>query len=293
MPQAHNHQPSASLGRALRKVLRPLVHLMMVRGIHYSYLSDLIKSLMVEIADRDFQIDGKPSTDSRVSLISGVHRKDVKRLRQGGSVRDDDLPSVVSLGAQLVGQWLGKPEYLDEAGNPKPLPRYASEGGAQSFEGLVVGINSDIRSRVVLDEWIRLGVVHLDDMRRVCLNTQAFVPAKGFDEKLHYFGHNLHDHAAAAAHNLLGVGPPFLERSVHYTGLRQEDVNLLAEQSMELGMRALRSVNKTAMLAEALTPNQAASGRRMTFGIYFYSEADPASIMNPPSATGDQDDIPT
>ncbi len=291
MPQTDNHHPPAALVRALRKVLRPLVHLMMVRGISYSYLSDLLKSLMVEIADKDFQIGSKPSTDSRVSLISGVHRKDVKRLRQGRTAREDDLPSVVSLGAQLVGQWLGKPEYLDEAGQPLALPRYVSEGGARSFEGLVAGINSDIRSRVVLDEWIRLGVVHLDEMRRVCLNTQAFVPAKGFDEKVYYLGHNLRDHAAASAHNLLGEGLPFLERSVHYTGLSPANVQLLAEQSLDVGMQALRAVNKTALSAQELRSDQTSSSHRMTFGIYFYSEMDPPSTTNPPFAKGDQDDI--
>ena len=74
--------PSPAVVRALRKVLRPLVHLMLSRGITYPYLSDMLKGLFVEVADRDFRLDDKPPTDSRISLISGVHRKDVSRLRQ-------------------------------------------------------------------------------------------------------------------------------------------------------------------------------------------------------------------
>jgi hypothetical protein len=274
-PQATG--PSPALAQALRKVLRPLVHLMLARGVTFSYVSELLISLMVEVADKDFQLPGKPSTDSRVSLLSGVHRKDVNRLRHAQITTDEKLTSVVSLGAQLVAQWLGKPEYLDDQGQPRPLPRYASEGGAQSFEGLVAGINSDIRSRVVLDEWTRLGVVHLDEQRRVVLNTQAFVPAKGFDEKAFYFGHNLHDHAAAAAHNLLGVQPPLMERSVHYTGLSASAVQRLAAQSNELGMQALLAVNKTALACEKLEPGPVNDGQRMTFGIYFYAEPEPAA----------------
>ena len=290
--------PPPALVKALRQALRPLLRVMLARGITLPYLTELIKSLLVEVAERDFQLDGKPVTDSRVSLLTGVHRKDVNRLRRGTAAAADDIdraPAVVSLGAQLVAQWLGNAQFLNPEGQPLPLPRNVSEGGAQSFEALVTSINSDIRSRVVLDEWLRLGVVNIDDQRRVCLNTQAFVPARGFDEKAFYFGHNLHDHAAAAAHNLLGPEPPFLERSLHFNGLSAGAVAELAAQSKKLGMQALVAVNKAAVAREARekgaenpdTPAAAVLAeplQRMTFGIYFYTEpAAPAVLEAKPS----------
>ncbi len=289
-PDTHHASPSPAFVQALRQVLRPLVRVMLAQGITFPYLSELLKSLMVEVADQNFRLGDKPPTDSRVSLLTGVHRKDVNRLRSAGPAADEKMHSVVSLGAQLVAQWLGNPLYLDEQGQPKPLPRYISEAGATSFEGLVMGVNSDIRSRVVLDEWMRLGVVHLDDERRVCLNTQAFVPAKGFDEKAFYFGHNLHDHAAAAAHNLLGQEPPFMERSVHYSGLSAQTIEQLAAQSKELGMQALLAVNKTAMEQEKLDAAGDATGQRMTFGIYFYAEPHQAEpgVAAPPKGADDE-----
>ena len=58
---------------ALRRVLRPMVKLMLARGITFPYLSELLKSLFVEVADREFRVDITEPTDSRVSLISGVH----------------------------------------------------------------------------------------------------------------------------------------------------------------------------------------------------------------------------
>jgi len=98
------------------------------------------------------------------------------------------------------------------------------------------------------------------------------VPAEGFDEKAFYFGHNLHDHAAAAAHNLLGDQPPFLERSVHYDALSPASIRRLASQSEEFGMQALLTVNKNALAAEQADQNDDAPRQRMTFGIYFYAE---------------------
>lgn len=286
-PPAPSPQPEPAFVLALRRVLRPLVKLMLARGIPYPYAAELLKALFVEVADRDFRIEAKAPTDSRVSLVSGVHRKEVSRLRQEIATDAEVVPTVVSLGAQLVAVWLGSPQYLDDDNRPRPLPRFASEGGALSFEALVASVNSDIRSRVVLDEWLRLGVVRFDERQRVCLNVDAFVPAEGFDEKAFYFGHNLHDHAAAAAHNLLGGGKPFLERSVHYDALSAGSIAALAAQSEQLGMKALLALNKSAMALEQADAASPAPRQRMTFGIYFYAEpapdADPAAGPDAPT----------
>lgn len=284
-PDMPTATPSPAFVLALRRVLRPLVSLMLARGVTFPYLAELLKTLLVEVADKDFRIGAKPSTDSRVSLVTGVHRKDVSRLRQNLHASVETVPTVVSLGAQLVAVWLGSPRYLDDDGRPRPLPRFVSEGGALSFEGLVASVNSDIRSRVVLDEWLRLGVVRFDDERRVCLNAEAFVPADGFDEKAFYLGHNLHDHGAAAAHNLQGGQPAFLERSVHYDALSTDSIQLLARQSEEFGMKALLAINKSAMAAEQKDADDTTPRQRMTFGIYFYSE--PSDAYSGSSSTGE------
>lgn len=267
--------PAPALVRALRRVLRPLVRVMLAQGITYPYLAELLKNLFVDVAATEFRLDNKPPTDSRISLMTGVHRKDVSRLRGELAQASEAVPDVVSLGAQLVAVWLGTARYLHEDGRPLPLARFASEGGELSFESLVAGVNSDIRSRVVLDEWLRLGVARLDDEGRVCLNAEAFVPSEGFDEKAYYFGHNLHDHAAAAAHNLLGGQAPLLERSVQYDALSEASVAQLAKQSRDAGMKALLAINKSALALEQADASTTTNRHRMTFGIYFYTE--PAS----------------
>ena len=270
--------PSPALVRALRKLLRPLVKLMLSHGITYIYLADLLKGLFVEVADQDFRLDSKPPTDSRVSLVSGVHRKDVSRLRGLLAGAEAIETSVVPRGAQLVAHWMGNPRYLMDDGSPRPLARLISEGGEQSFEHLVTSVNSDIRSRVVLDEWLSLGVVHMDDLGQICLNTAAFVPTRGADEKAFYLGHNLHDHASAAVHNMLAGQPPFMERSVHYNSLTPASVERLNKLSEQMGMKVLLAINKAAMDAEQQDRVATESAglplpdQRFTFGMYFFSE---------------------
>jgi hypothetical protein len=255
---------------ALRRVLQPLVRLMVSRGITYPHLSDLLKGLFVEVAERDFRLDDKLPTDSRVSLISGVHRKDVSRLRASPQRREFPPAATVTLASQVFSRWLGDPR--GSRGAPRPLPRLASEGGERSFEALVAGISSDIRPRVVLDDWLHRGLVTLDERDRVCVNVQAFVPARGEDDKLFYFALNLHDHAAAASHNLLG-GDPFFDRSVHADGLSPASVVALKALAAEHGMQTLLALNEAVQAAEQRDRDRPADAprERFTSGVYVYT----------------------
>lgn len=272
-PSPEGLDPSPVLVRALKQVLRPLVRLLLAKGVTYPYLANLLKTIYVDVAAHDFPLEGKRQTDSRLSLLTGVHRKDVRRLMS--QPRESVLPPAnISFGARLVARWCGETDYLDEAGRPRPLARLPAADGGPSFERLVADESKDIRARAVLDEWLRLGLAEVDAEDQVCLRTSAFVPEKGVEEKLFYFGRNLHDHLAAASHNVLGQQPPFLERGVYSGALNQASVDELAKLAEQMGMDALRTLNRRArelrVASAAAAPNQ-----RMNFGIYFYSEATP------------------
>ena len=261
------------IANALKRVLRPFVKLMLANNLSYTFAIDLLKTLFVEVADQDFTIDDKRQTDSRISLMSGVHRKDVKRLRELQPNAEDVMPGNVSLGSQLIALWNANPAYVDVDGVPKPLPRFASDGMDASFEGLVRSLSTDIHPRAVLDEWLRLGVAQLDKDNFVHLTTDMFIAQEGFDEKVYYFGHNLHDHASAAVSNVIGQRPGFFERCVHYDELSQDSLMAIADFAQKQGMKALRGVNKVADEAATADKNANNAKMRMTYGVYFYSEA--------------------
>lgn len=267
-----------SMLSALRRIMRPLVRLMLRKGVTYTMFTDVLKEVFVDVAHREFRLDDKVPTDSRISLLTGVHRKDVRRLRNESDASTAALPENITLGAQLVNVWTRSPPFCSEAGQALALPRLASVGGGCSFDALVAKVSTDIRGRVVLDEWLRLGVVRLDDQDRVHLEAQAFVPQKGFDEKAAYFGHNLHDHACAAVHNLSGEGLPFFERSVHYDALTPASVDTLREAVSQDGMQTLLAFSRLAAELESTDEPSQGQRQRITVGLYFYSEAtDPDS----------------
>ncbi|BDM21399.1 MULTISPECIES: DUF6502 family protein [Pseudomonas] len=267
-----------SMLSALRRVMRPLVRLMLRKGVTYTMFTDVLKDVFVDVAHREFGLDGKVPTDSRISLLTGVHRKDVRRLRSENDTSLAALPENITLGAQLVNVWTSSPPFCSEAGQALALPRLASVGGDCSFDALVAKISTDIRGRVVLDEWLRLGIVRLDDQDCVHLEAQAFVPQKGFEEKAAYFGHNLHDHACAAVHNLSGEGLPFFERSVHYDALTSASVDTLREAVAKDGMQTLLAFSRLAAELENTDVPGHEQRQRITVGLYFYTEAtDPDS----------------
>ncbi|NMF87281.1 DUF6502 family protein [Aromatoleum petrolei] len=274
----HSPSPPTSLLRALRRVMRPLVRLMVRKGVTYPYFSDMLKGVFVEVAEQEFRLDTNTPSDSRISLLTGVHRKDVKRLRSQSPEVADDLPAAVSLGAHLVSTWQTTPPFCIRPGDPAPLARLASTGGERSFDALVARVSKDIRARVVLDEWLRLGIARVDEHDRVHLETAAFIPQKGFDEKAAYFAHNVHDHACAAVHNLTTEGAPYFERSVHYDALSAASIVRLRDAVSSEGMQALLAFNALAADLEARDAQGTEARQRVTIGLYFYSEASSATV---------------
>ena len=277
--------PPEALLSAVRRVLRPLVRLLIAKGVTLPTLTGLLKEAYVEVAEADFPVNGKRQTDSRINLLTGVHRKDVKRLRQERHV-EKAVPQAIGLGAQILSRWVSDPSTVDLEGQPIPLPRQGKSPSEPSFDGLVEGISKDVRPRAVLDEWLRLGVATLDKDDRIVLNRRAFVPEKGFDEKAFYFGRNIHDHLAATAHNLVGDGNPRLERSVHYGGLSESSVQDLANEAEKLGMETLLTLNRLARERVESDKGQNGADHRFNFGLYFFDEANSLDDQNSTKSDG-------
>lgn len=270
------------IANAMKRVFRPFVKLMLANNLTYTFIIDVIKALFVEVAEQEFSPQEKRLTDARISLMSGVHRKDVKRLRELQPDVEDVMPENVSLGAQLVALWNANPKYLNAEGMPKPLARFSSANTEESFEGLVRSLSTDIHPRAVLDEWLRLGVARIDADNYVHLTTDMYIAHEGFEEKVYYFGHNLHDHAQAAISNVMNSGadesqPSFLERCVHYDTLSAESVNEITALAKKLGMRNLREINKFADILAQTDAKKPDANMRMTYGIYYYYEQTPAT----------------
>jgi hypothetical protein len=268
-PKLASRQPPAAsrLHAPMARLLRPLVRLCIRSGMTFPALVQLLRELFINVAEYDFALEGKEQTDSRVSLLTGINRKEVARLR-GAGAPVNETPATLSRTSAIIARWLAAPEFTNAKGDPLPLPRTAS-GDAPSFELLVASITKDVRSRAVLDEWLDRKLVTINDDDKIVLVETAFVPRGDDDRKWHYLGRNLHDHIAAAAANVSSEAPPFMERAVHYDGLSSELARRLEAHSRELALEALKIANHEANRALA---RDKGGNSRWNFGVYIYRE---------------------
>ncbi|MFA7350510.1 MAG: DUF6502 family protein [Methylotenera sp.] len=273
-----------SVVTAIEYCLKPIARLCIHFGLDYRQLSEMLKNAFVTVAEEEFKIDGKSQNDSRIALLTGVHRKDVRRLL--GRAPNNTPPRQQGLVANLIAQWLGMPELLNEEGEPKPIPRNAQPEYPTSFTALAEALTNDIHPRALLDECVSRGIVRITDDDMVYLIAESLVPADDLDDKAHFFAQTIHDHIAAAEHNLSGGQPAFLDRFVWHEGLTEADTKMIAAAAKKAAMTALKQVNNQAVnykqqhYSEATRPEF-----KIHFGTFFYSCRSPVTqIEEDPSS---------
>lgn len=259
-----------SITHALEHCLKPIARLCIHFGIDHRKLSEMLKGAFVSVANEEFKVNGKSQTDSRIALLTGVHRKDVRRLL--GRAPNKAPGRQLGLVANLIAQWLAIPELLNEDGEPKPIPRNPQPGHKTSFTSLAEALTNDIHPRALMDECVNRGIVKLTDDDMVHLIVESLVPADDLDEKAHFFAQNIHDHIAAAEHNLNGNQPPFLDRFVWHEGLTESDTKIIAAAARRAAMNALKLVNNQAVHYKQQHYDEASRPEyKIHFGTFFYS----------------------
>ena len=257
--------------KTVRRILYPLVHLLLKVGITFPQLSELLKEVYIDVADRHFHLKNKAQTQTRLSFLTGIHRKDIKRLHK--SAKDWQEPENINVGVRIISLWTNDAYYQNKQGEPLLLPLKANN--EPNFEKLVQTIcKQDIRPRVILDEWLNLGIVTLNNSNQVQLCIDGFIPKQGFDEKAFFVGHNIADHLSAASKNLLSESPDFFERCVYYDGLSNDSIIALQKMIEEHGMNTLKAINERAMQLKRSDMAKDEIKQRINIGLYLYHESE-------------------
>lgn len=202
------HEP---LQKAVTRVLSPLVRLLLRHGVSHAEFANWAKQAYVDEAASRFGINGKPPSVSRIAIVTGINRKEVKRIR--------DLPADVNTGVakhnravRVVTGWLQDPDFTTSRGRPRQLV-YGDAG--ESFNRLVRRHGGDVPARAMLDELVRVGTVALED-GRVTLLQQGYVPHESESALLDLFAISATDLLTTLDHNLAGTGDRRLQLSVAY-----------------------------------------------------------------------------
>ena len=253
-------------------LLRPAVRLMLRHGVTYTAFSQALKRVFLQAAKEELQAKAMPQTDSAISVLSGVHRRDVRNLTRLAAP-DDTPASFAGLASQVVARWLSDDAYLDTTPDADLVPRtIARSGDAPSFDALVQAVSQDVRPRAVLDDLMRLGLV-ADNDGQVTLLTQGFVPKRGFAEMAEQLQNNVQDHLGAACQNL-DSGGEFLEQAVFVDEITAESALHLHKASAQAWKVAFQSVMRQAQKrfdADAKSAPPEARTHRARMGMYYFS----------------------
>jgi hypothetical protein len=265
-PKSHL-DPDQVLQQAL-VIMQPLVLWLLRSGVRHPEFSVAMKRVFLEQAASELErLHGK-QTDSAISMLSGLHRKDVKALlgemlqqdRKSTDITRESLgrPTVPS---QVMTRWLA-------SGWPDQLP---ASGDGQTFESLSREVSRDVHPRAVLNELVRLGMAEQED-DRVRLRRSAFVPDQRMAEAGNLLAGSTADHLAAGVHNLSGPdNRKFLEQSVFADGLSRDSVKQLESLAGALWQQVLNTLVRAAVpLNEKDEP--AGGDQRIRVGMYCYAE---------------------
>jgi len=237
--------------------------MMIARGMTFPDLSDLLKPIFVERAETDFGLDGKRMTDSRIALLTGLQRRDVRTHRDGKPTEQESARSL----PRVVARWSSDKTWLDPEGEPLILTR---TGDDLSFDALVASVSRDMHPRTLLDELERQGAVSVDG-DHVTLLSESYLPT-GDDAKLSYFADNIGDHTEAAVSNLASDDPPYFERAVHYNQLSDDAVNSLEALARKRQHEILKELNIEALRLQKRDAKTGTGNARFRCGVFIYVE---------------------
>ncbi len=188
-----------SLQKAVTRVLAPLVRLLLRHGVSHAEFANWSKQAYVSEAGNSFSLNEKRPSVSRIAIITGINRKEVKRVM--------DLPAEVNTGVskhnravRVITGWLQDTDFHDQDGNPRQL----SYGDANdSFNRLVKQHGGDVPPRAMLDELLRVGTV-TETNGTVRLEHAGYVPHHSEDALLDIFATSAYDLLTTLENNLSG-----------------------------------------------------------------------------------------
>ena len=260
------------LSSAIERLLRPLIRILLRNGTSYDAFADLAKRMYVDIGMHEFGIPGKKQTISRVSIISGLSRKEVQRVMGQRDSAEADARARYNRAARVIAGWVRDRDFADDAGNPRALHQ---EEGKASFSELVKRHSGDVPARAVLDELLRVGAVERLEDGRIRLLSRAYVPRTSDLDKLEILGADVSDLIYTIDHNLQhGAADPFFQRKVMYDNLPVEAISAFRAVSAEQAQAFLEKMDQWLSKQDRdMNSSVNGTGRmRAGIGIYYFEE---------------------
>jgi hypothetical protein len=202
------------LVHTLRKVLKPLVRILFRAGVRFDEFIELLRGIYVEIVIADAIASDRQITTSRISIVSGVPKRDVDRLVASEDwlkiPKPTDVPALVA----ILHRWHTDSAFLGPYGVPLEIS-YSGAGG-RTFLDLVAGSPIQIDAQSAFEQLLVAGVIARSGDTHVKVLSRSYVmPEPLSAEMLEHFGSAMTNLASTLHFNMTPNSPSKrLERSV-------------------------------------------------------------------------------
>lgn len=133
---------------------RPLAQFCVSRGIKFQDFVEISKSNFVSVAESKLRSEAREVSNSRVSIMTGLQRPEVKRL-----LGSDEAKESTDVITRIVGQWERDKRFVDSKRRPRPLEATSK---SSDFAKLVKVVSKDLNPHTVKYEMERLGLIKVE-----------------------------------------------------------------------------------------------------------------------------------
>lgn len=254
-------------------VLRPMARILLRFGIGFREFSEIAKTAFVDVASNDYGLRGRLTNISRVAVMTGLTRKEVKRLRDKLESGDDRLTVRTTPLCEILHKWHAEDDYLDDTGRPATL---AFADGPGSFSELVRRFGGDIPPGAMRTELKRVGAIQENEDGSLKVIRRSVTPAGKHDNLIAALAHGAYPLLTTIAHNINTEKPD--ERWAQFTAFTQSvktnDIRRIRRISYDRLVQVSESFDDLFMAYESLQESDREDESKSTLavGVFYFEE---------------------
>ncbi len=173
-----------TLRNTLRKILMALAKTLLRNGMSYGEFDRIARESFVDVAFDEFAPRGKKQTISHVAILTGLNRKEVKKLHERDADQGELASQQYNRAVRVLGGWINDPRFLRKDGNPRDL----EYEGQDSFSELVRQYSGDMPVAAMQKVLLSSNNIRFTDDNRLRLLSHAYLPSDDPEEKLKILG---------------------------------------------------------------------------------------------------------
>lgn len=258
---------------AVLLVMRPIARALLRAGIGYLEFAEISKTAFVDVAGKDYGLRGRPTNISRVAVMTGLTRKEVRRIRDKAKVGDEiGLVKLTPMG-KVMHRWFTEDRFLAENGSPKVLP---FEGEGETFSGLVKSYGGDIPPGAMRTELKRIGAVEELESGQLSAAKRSVVGIEDHEKLISGLAHVLYPAALAMAHNTAAgtETDSWVHLSASTESVRGQDLRRIRRVSTDRAAAFIESVDDFLAAYETLYDSDSTdeSTKAVGIGVFYFEE---------------------